>query len=153
MILTQILQPECIKVPLEGKDKVAVITELVDLLDKQGSLSDRNLVLESVLLREKTRSTGIGAGVAIPHGKCKGVNDLVMAMGITASPIDFDSADGNGVSIISLLVSPVDKTGPHIQMLARISRLMLDEPLKKKIEQATSATALYDIIRQKETQQ
>jgi mannitol/fructose-specific phosphotransferase system IIA component (Ntr-type) len=152
MVLTQILQPECVKVPLEGKDKVAVITELVDLLDKQGFLSDRNLVLESVLLREKTRSTGIGAGVAIPHGKCKGVNELVMAMGITAAPLDFDSADGNGVSIVTLLVSPVDKTGPHIQMLARISRLMLDEPLKKRIEQATSAKALYDIIREKETQ-
>jgi len=152
MILTQILQPTCVKVPLEGKDKVSVITELVDLLDEQGLLSDRQLVLDSVLAREKTRSTGIGAGVAIPHGKCKGVSELVMAMGVAPSPIDFESADGNGVSIVTLLVSPVDKTGPHIQMLARISRLMLDEQLKARIEQATNAKDLYEMIRQKESQ-
>jgi mannitol/fructose-specific phosphotransferase system IIA component (Ntr-type) len=152
MILTQILKLECVKVPLEGKDKVSVITELVNLLDKQGFLSNKALVLDSVLAREKTRSTGIGAGVAIPHGKCKGVNELVMAIGIAPAPIDFDSADGYGVSIITLLVSPMDKTGPHIQMLARISRIMLDEPLKKKIEQAKSATELYEMIREKESQ-
>jgi mannitol/fructose-specific phosphotransferase system IIA component (Ntr-type) len=152
MILTQILKIECVKVPLEGKDKVSVITELVNLLDKQGFLSDKAMVLDSVLAREKTRSTGIGAGVAIPHGKCKGVNELVMAIGIAATPIDFDSADGGGVSIVTLLVSPADKTGPHIQMLARISRIMLDEPLKKKIEQAKNATELYEMIREKESQ-
>jgi len=152
MVLTQILQPDCIKVPLEGKDKISVITELVDLLDKHGFLSDKQLVLDSVLAREKTRSTGIGAGVAIPHGKCKGVNELVMAMGVAPTPIDFESADGNGVTIVTLLVSPVDKTGPHIQMLARISRLMLDDPLKKRIEKATSAKELYDIVREKESE-
>jgi fructose-specific phosphotransferase system IIA component len=150
MILTQTLRPECVKVPLEGKDKTAVITELVDILDKQGFLSDKAMVLDSVLAREKTRSTGIGSGVAIPHGKCKGVNDLVMALGVTASPIEFDSADGAGVSIIALLCSPVEKTGPHIQMLARISRIMLDDDLRKKIETAKTATELYELIRKKE---
>jgi fructose-specific phosphotransferase system IIA component len=152
MVLTQILKLECVKVPLEGKDKTAVITELVELLDKQGFLSDKPMVLDSVLAREKTRSTGIGSGVAIPHGKCKGVNDLVMAMGVTAAPLDFDSADGAGVSIIALLVSPAEKTGPHIQMLARISRLMLDEALRKKIEESKSAKELYDLIKQKESE-
>jgi len=108
------------------------------------------MVLDSVQAREKTRSTGIGSGVAIPHGKCKGVNDLVMALGVTASPIEFDSADGAGVSIIALLCSPVEKTGPHIQMLARISRIMLDDDLRKKIETAKTATELYELIRKKE---
>jgi mannitol/fructose-specific phosphotransferase system IIA component (Ntr-type) len=152
MVLTQILKPECVKVPLDGKDKTAAITELVDILDKQGFLSDKAMVLDSVLAREKTRSTGIGSGVAIPHGKCKGVNDLVMALGVTASPMEFDSADGAGVSIIALLVSPVEKTGPHIQMLARISRLMLDDALRKKIESSKSSAELYDLIKQKESQ-
>jgi len=72
MILTQILQPSCVKVPLEGKDKNSAITELVEMLDKNGLLIDKNVVLEAVLTREKTRSTGIGSGIAIPHGKCKG---------------------------------------------------------------------------------
>jgi fructose-specific phosphotransferase system IIA component len=150
--LTQILQPECVKVPLAGKDKTAVITELVELLDKQGVLSDKAMVLDAVLAREKTHSTGIGLGVAIPHGKCKGVSELVMALGVTAGPIDFDSADGAGVSIVALLASPIDKTGPHIQMLARISRLMLDETLRKKVEEAKSGKELFEIIKQKEAE-
>lgn len=150
MVLTQILQPECVKVPLAGKDKTAVITELVDLLDKQGFLTDKAMVLDSVLAREKTRSTGIGSGVAIPHGKCKGVSELVMALGVTAGPIDFESADGAGVSIIALLVSPVEKTGPHIQMLARISRLMLDDSLRKQIEESKSSAELYELIKKRE---
>ena len=70
MNLTQILQPGCVKVPLECEDKTAVITELVDLLDSNGLLLDRDLALEAVLAREQTQSTGIGSGIAIPHGKC-----------------------------------------------------------------------------------
>ncbi|MCK5174278.1 MAG: PTS sugar transporter subunit IIA, partial [Planctomycetes bacterium] len=91
MILTQILQPTCVQAPLQGKDKESVITELVDLLSASGQLLDRNVVLEAVLMREETRSTGIGSGIAIPHGKCAGVKELVMAIGITADPVDFDS--------------------------------------------------------------
>ena len=68
MILTQILQPSCVKVPLKGKDKESVIIELVDLLDDNGLLLDENVVLKAVLAREQTRSTGIGSGIAIPHG-------------------------------------------------------------------------------------
>ncbi|GAH07275.1 unnamed protein product, partial [marine sediment metagenome] len=88
MILTQILQPTCVKVPLEGKDKQSVITELVDLLDANGLLLDKNVALDAVLAREQTRSTGIGSGIAIPHGKCKAVKELVMAIGVADKPID-----------------------------------------------------------------
>ncbi|MFB0525435.1 MAG: PTS sugar transporter subunit IIA, partial [Phycisphaerae bacterium] len=136
MILTQILQPACVKVPLEGKDKNSVITELVDLLDANGLLLDRNPALEAVLVREQTKSTGIGSGIAIPHGKCKAVKELVMAIGIAHEPIDFESVDGKPVTIVILLVSPADQTGPHIQALARISRLMLDEQFKQSLEKA-----------------
>ncbi|MHC4076697.1 MAG: PTS sugar transporter subunit IIA, partial [Planctomycetota bacterium] len=82
MTLTRILQPNCVKVPLDSKDKEAAITELVDMLDAAGLLMDRGEALEAVLMREQTRSTGIGAGIAIPHGKCKAVKELVMAVGI-----------------------------------------------------------------------
>ncbi|MBE0537331.1 MAG: PTS sugar transporter subunit IIA [Phycisphaerae bacterium] len=150
MILTQILQPTCIKVPLEGSDKEAVITELIDVLAANDYLLDRNVVLESVLLREQTRSTGIGSGIAIPHGKCGGVKELVMAIGITAQPIDFDSIDNRPVKIVVLLASPLDRTGPHIQALARISRLMLDDGFKTKLEQAATAEEVYTLISSKE---
>jgi fructose-specific phosphotransferase system IIA component len=152
MILTQILQPTCVRVPLEGKDKDSAITELVELLAENGQLIDKNVVLEAVLVREQTRSIGIGSGIAIPHGKCSGVKELVMAIGITKDPIDFDSIDNKPVSIIILLASPIDRTGPHIQALARISRLMLDGDFKLKLENAPSAEEVYELISNKENE-
>lgn len=152
MTLTQILQPACVKAPLAGSNKEEVITELVNLLDASGALVDRNVVLEAVLAREQTRSTGIGSGIAIPHGKCSGVSELVMAIGIAPEPVDFDSIDGKGVSIIVLLASPMDRTGPHIQALARISRLMLDDEFKTKLENSTSSAEVYELISTKENE-
>ena len=146
MILTQILQPNCVKVPVESKDKEAVITELVDLLDANGLLLDRDAALDAVLTRERTRSTGTGAGIAIPHGKCNAVKELVMAIGIAHEPIEFESVDGKPVTILILLVSPANQTGPHIQALASISRLMLNEEFKHKLEQAASADEVYELL-------
>lgn len=152
MILTQILQLPCIKAPLESKDKKSAITELVDLLDAKGLLLDRDVALEAVLAREETKSTGIGSAIAIPHGKCKAVKELVMAIGIAHEPIDFESVDGKPVAIIILLVSPADQTGPHIQALARISKLMLDEQFKQELEKAASADEAYELLSNKENE-
>jgi len=152
MILTQILQPTCVKAPLEGKDKKSVITELVDLLNDNKLLLDRDVALEAVLMREQTKSTGIGSGIAIPHGKCNAVKELVMAIGIAAEPIEFESIDGNPVTIIILLVSPANQTGPHIQALAKISRLMLDESFKHSLEKAISAEEVYELLSSKENE-
>ena len=152
MILSQILRPTCIKAPLEGEDKDSVITELVDLLDANGLLLDKKAVLDAVFLREQTRSTGIGSGIAIPHGKCKEVKELVMAVGITQKGIEFASVDGKPVTIVILLVSPADQTGPHIQALAKISRLMLDEQFKNALEKASSADEAYELLSAKESE-
>ena len=150
MLLTQILQPTCVKAPLEGKDKGSVITELVDLLDANGLLLNRKTVLDSVFAREQTRSTGIGSGIAIPHGKCNAVKELVMSIGVASEAIDFASVDEKPVTIVLLLVSPANQTGPHIQALAKISRLMLDEQFKQKLEKAKSAEEAYEILSIKE---
>jgi len=152
MRLTQILQKQCVKVPLEGKDKESVITELVDVLDAAGVLADRQQVLQAVLLREQMRSTGIGSGIAIPHGKCDAVSELVMAIGISPDGIDFQSVDDKPVKIVILLVSPSDQTGPHIQALARISRLMLDEQFRQQLEQADSPQQIYELLSDKEAE-
>jgi fructose-specific phosphotransferase system IIA component len=152
MNLTQILQLKSIKIPLESKDKESAILELVDLLDSNGLLSDRDKVLDAVLVREKNRSTGIGCGIAIPHGKCFSVRELVMAVGIAEEPIDFQSVDGKPVNIILLLLSPSDQTGPHIQALASISRLMLDEKFRQALEKTTSRQEVYDLIVRKENE-
>lgn len=150
MVLTQILQPDCIKVPVESRDKEAVITELVDMLDAKGLLLNRDDVLEAVLRRERTQSTGTGAGIAIPHGKCNAVKELVMAIGIAQEPIEYNSIDGKPVTILFLLVSPANQTGPHIQALAAISRLMLDEQLRQKLEKVASADEVYELLNEQE---
>ena len=150
MILTQILQPDCIKIPVESRDKEAVITELVDLLGAKGLLSNRDRVLEAVLIRERIQSTGTGAGIAIPHGKSNAVKELVIAIGIAHEPIEYNSIDGKPVTILILLVSPADQTGPHIQALATISRLMLNEEFRQKLEKATSADEVYELLNDQE---
>lgn len=150
MILSQVLQPSCVKVPLDGSDKRSVITELVNILDGNKLLLDRDAALQAVLTREQTRSTGIGSGIAIPHGKCKAVKELVMAIGIAPRAIDFDSVDGKPVSIVILLLSPSDQTGPHIQALAKISRLMLDETFRNKLQNAASAEEACELLSNKE---
>ena len=152
MVLTQILQATCVKVPLTSTEKDAAITELIDLLDTNKRLGNRQVVLDAVFTREKTRSTGIGSGIAIPHGKCNAVKELVMALGVAKEPIEFQSIDGKPVSTIILLVSPLDQTGPHIQALARISRLMLDSTFKSALEQAPSAEAAYKLISERENE-
>jgi len=150
MILTQILQPDYIKVPLASRDKEAAITELVDLLHANGLLLNRDDALEAILTRERTQSTGTGAGIAIPHGKCNAVKELVVAIGIAHEPIEFNSIDGRPVRIFILLLSPVDQTGPHIQALAAISRLMLNNQLRQKLEKATTANEVYEILNAQE---
>ncbi|MBW8001991.1 MAG: PTS sugar transporter subunit IIA [Planctomycetes bacterium] len=150
MNLTKILEQKNIKVGFENSDKEAVIKELIDLLESNGSLSNCEEVLEVVLIREKTRSTGIGSGIAIPHGKCGSVKELIMAIGVSSEPIEFESVDGKGVSIVLLLLSPADQTGPHIQALASISRLMLDEEFRMSLVNADSAEHVYELISKKE---
>ncbi len=146
MTLTQVLQTNCVKVPVEGRDKETVITELVDLLEASGALMDRDVALEAVLTRERIQSTGTGAGIAIPHGKCNAVKEVVMAIGIAREPIEFESVDGQPVKILFLLVSPADQTGPHIQALAAISKLMINEQFRHKLEQADCADDVYTLL-------
>jgi len=150
MRLTEILKPQNIKMPLAADNKTDAITELVNLLDANGELADARRVLDAVLEREATRTTGIGNGLAIPHGKCNGTDHLVMAIGKAATPIDFQAIDGRPVTWIWLLTSPPDKTGPHIHALARISRLMTLDKFRQGLASATTPQQVYDVITQQE---
>jgi fructose-specific phosphotransferase system IIA component len=152
MRLSDILKPQNIKIPLSASQKTDAITELVNLLAANGEITDPKKVIESVLDRESTRTTGIGNGLAIPHGKTQGTKDLVMAIGKPGQPIDFQSIDGKPVTIVWLLSSPPDKTGPHIHALARISRLMTIEKFRAALNQARSGQEVFDIISQQESQ-
>ncbi len=152
MRLTEILKPQDIKIPLLAANKTDAIGELVQLLAANNEITDAKKVLDAVLDRESTRTTGIGNGLAIPHGKTSGTPDLVMAIGKPAQPIDFQSIDGRPVTIIWLLSSPPDKTGPHIHALARISRLMTIDKFRAALNAAATSQEMFDIIAQQENQ-
>ena len=150
MRLSDILKPTNVKVDLAASTKLDVIGALVDLLSTNGDIGDPKKVLESVLEREGTRTTGIGNGLAIPHGKSQGTDHLVMAIGKPAKPIDFHSIDGRPVTIVWMLISPPDQSGVHIKALAAVSRLMTSDKFRYAINSATTAEALYEIVQKQE---
>ena len=151
MRLSEILRPQDIKIPVLSQVKTEAIGELVALLAQNSQITVAKSVLAAVLEREATRTTGIGNGLAIPHGKAPGMDHLVMAIGKPAHPIDFQSIDGKPVTIIWLLCSPPDQTAPHIHALARISRLMTLDKFRANLNAAHTAQEMYDIIAQQES--
>jgi fructose-specific phosphotransferase system IIA component len=151
MNLLDILTPDCIRAPLASADKKGVIDELVDLLAAAGRIADPGLLKEAVWTREQTRTTGIGHGLAIPHGKCTGMASLAMAIGKPPSPMDFQAIDGQPVRLIVLLASPPDRTSDHIQALARISRLMTMDEFRSRIYEATTPEQIYELLKAQES--
>ncbi len=151
MDITDILSPNAVKVPLVSTDKRAVIDELIDLLDSQGVIADPDTLKQVVWEREQQRSTGIGEGLAIPHGKSNCTMELVMAVGRPAAPIDFEAVDGKPVELVVLLASPPNKTSEHIQALGKISRLMSNTELREQVYAAASAEAMYALFEEAES--
>lgn len=147
MTILDILPSDAIKVPFEVQDKQTAIDGLIELLAQYGHITDADEMKQVVWDRENQRSTGIGEGLAIPHGKSTSVSQLVMAMGIPPEPIEFDSIDGKPVKLLALLVSPADKIAEHIQALGRISRLMNDKNFRETAYAASSEAELYDHIK------
>ncbi len=150
MNLLDILTPDCIICPLAGTTKKQVIDELVDALARSGRIADPAGLKEAVWTREQTRTTGIGHGLAIPHGKNAGMKNLAMAIGKPASPMEFEAIDGQPVRLIVLLASPPDRTSDHIQALARISRLMIMDVFREQIYAASTSQQIYDLLKSQE---
>ncbi len=147
MKLLDIISQESIKAPLVSLDKQGVIGELVDLLAGTGRVKDAKGLKEAVWTREQTRTTGIGHGLAIPHGKSPGVENIAVAIGKPSVPMDFQAIDSKPVRLIILLASPPDKTSDHIQALAHISRLMTMEQFREQIYAATSPAEIFELLR------
>ncbi len=150
MNLLDIITIDCIRAPLLADEKQGVINELVDVLHGCGRVSDAKALKEAVWTREQTRTTGIGHGLAIPHGKCAGIPALAMAVGKPAEAMDFEAIDGKPVRLVVLLASPPDKTSDHIQALARISRLMTMDDFRERIYAASTPQEIYDLLRAQE---
>jgi len=150
MNLLDILTVDCIRAPLRSNEKRGVIDELVEVLHAAGRVRDAAALKQAVWQRELTRTTGIGNGLAIPHGKCVGMGALAMAIGKPASPMDFEAIDGQPVRLVVLLASPTDRTSEHIQALARVSKLMAMDELREKIYAAASAEEIFGLLRSQE---
>lgn len=150
MTLLDILSPRSVLVGLQGETKEEIIKELVDSLETGAVVTDREKVLQAVVEREKIMSTGIGDGIAIPHGKSDAVTRLAAALGTHKRGVDFEALDGEPAYVFFLLVSPANVSGPHIKALARISRLLKNDDFKKRLISAANAAEIMRLIEAEE---
>ncbi|OQX54576.1 MAG: PTS fructose transporter subunit IIA [Candidatus Omnitrophica bacterium 4484_213] len=146
MKIVDFLNQKAVSVNLLAKDKKGVIEELVDLLIKAGEAEQKDVLVKTLMEREELGSTGIGQGIAIPHGKSDTIRKLTGAVGISKQGVKFDALDGELVYIFFLLVAPRNSSGPHLKALARISRLLKDKNFCLSLRQAKSEKELLKII-------
>lgn len=137
---------EDISIDLSGGTKEQVLAELVSCLVLKRPALDRENILRILLERERLGSTGIGDGVAIPHGKVPGLEAPLLAVGRSVAGVDFNSLDGRPVNILFLLIVPEEAAGLHLKLLARISRLLKDPVLRKGLLESADAASIYEII-------
>lgn len=149
MLLSNVLTPQRIRVPLPATDKPGALRALVEVVADGGS---PDALLTAVEERERLLSTGIGYGVAIPHGKSSAVKELRVAAGVTPAPIPFDALDGNPVRLLFLLVGPNTASGEHVRVLSRISRLVRDAAVRQALIAAPDAEAFHRLLRDAEIQ-
>jgi len=131
---------------LQGKQKIEIIEELLDLMLKLRLINDYELALNDILSREGYLSTGLENGLAIPHAKTKSTDKLAMVFGLKQSGVEFETLDGKPAHLIFLVLSPVDTSGPHIQALALISRNLKEVANREKIKKAKSAAEIADVF-------
>jgi mannitol/fructose-specific phosphotransferase system IIA component (Ntr-type) len=150
VLLSQMLTPDRVRVPLRSTTKDELLDELVDVLCTAGDVRNPEPVLGAVRERERVLSTGVGSGVAIPHGKSNAVPGLAMAAGVTAAPVDFDALDGDPVRLFFLLVGPDSAAADHVKALSRISRLVRREAFRDRLAGARSAEEFVAIVAEAE---
>lgn len=133
MDLKSVLTTESVNLHLKGTTKEEIIDEMLEILVKGGKVTDKEAARECVIARERKMSTGMKHGIAIPHGKTDTVSDLVACIGISDTPVDFDSLDQEPCRIFIMTLSPVNKTGPHLQFLAEVSLLFKSAEKREQI--------------------
>jgi PTS system nitrogen regulatory IIA component len=146
MNLKTVLSKETINLHLKGTTKEAIINEMLDILVAAGKIEKRAEAFTAIMEREKKMSTGMKHGIAIPHGKSQTISDLVACIGISDTPIEFDALDHQPCRIFIMTLSPVEKTGPHLQFLAEVSLLFKSAEKRAEILNAPSEEAVFHIL-------
>jgi len=131
---------------LSSNTKTDVLVELINVLIKNGLTIDRAKAIDVLQQREKLGSTGIGDGVAIPHGKVSDIHELVVAFGRSREGIEFDAIDGKPVYLFFLLLAPENSTGQHLKALAKISKMLKTPNFRKKLIEAKTTNDLFKVI-------
>jgi len=146
MNLKNILTKELVCLHLKGTTKEEIINELLDILVAAKKITDRAAAFTAIMDREQKMSTGMKHGIAIPHGKTPTINDLVACIGISDTPVDFDALDHEPCRIFIMTLSPVEKTGPHLQFLAEISLLFKSSEKRQEILGASSVDEVVRVL-------
>jgi mannitol/fructose-specific phosphotransferase system IIA component (Ntr-type) len=146
-----LIDPHCFELDLKGETKKEIITELIDILDKNGKLLDRDLVLFDVLERERTMSTGMGHGIAMPHAKTDGIADTAVVFGVKKAGIDFDSLDKQPSKLFVLTASPKKSCNLYVQFLAGVGSIVGDKTIREAIYSADTPQDAVDLIKKRKT--
>ena len=141
-----VLTPDTVNLHLKGTTKEEIIDEMLDILEASGKVTDKASARECVLERECKMSTGMKHGIAIPHCKTDTVSDLVACIGISDNPVDFDSLDQEPCRIFIMTLSPVNKTGPHLQFLAEVSHLFKSADKRQQILETQDKAEVIKIL-------
>ena len=146
MRLIDILTQDCIVPDLKGRVKREVLEEMAAEVTFKFAGLNKERLLEVILERERLGSTGIGYGVAIPHARLKGLNNIIILFGRSLSGVEFQALDERPAHLFFLIVAPEDSTTAHIKILARISRLLQDAVLRNRLMVASTQEEIYSII-------
>ena len=141
-----LLEPEDIVPQLAASTKEELLKELAAKVEERHPSLGSKEIFGVLLEREKLGSTGVGDGVAIPHGKLKGLRDIVLVFGRSAEGVDFSALDGRKSHIFFLLIAPEDAFGLHLKLLGRISRILKDPAVRKGLLEAPDAAVIRRII-------
>ena len=150
MKIMEFLDKRGIKIGMTSTEKEDALKELVDVLANVKDIGDKKGIVKTLIDRENLGSTGIGQGIAIPHGKTDKVNGLVAVLGISHKGVNFEALDGELVYIFFLLVAPKETAGPHLKALAQISRLLRDVYFCELLRRCKTAEEVYELIRKEE---
>jgi PTS system nitrogen regulatory IIA component len=146
MKICDVLHKEAILGDLKAQNKKGILEELVTPVAAITQVNQEDLV-KVLMERERLGSTGIGGGIGIPHGKMKDLESLVLGFGLSRKGVDFESLDGKPTHIFFLLVTPENSTGLHLKLLARISRILKNEPFKDRLLNASDSDEIFGIIK------
>lgn len=146
MKLIDILDESAIVADLRASTKTEALRSLVNAMAATKPALRKEELLQVLLEREELGSTGIGDGIAIPHGKSPEISEIVSGFGLSKQGIEFDSLDGKPAHLFFLLVAPENSVGTHLKMLARISRMLKNVEFRQKLLEADSQQAIYQII-------